>query len=378
MVRSMFAAVAGLRAHQSKMDVIGNNIANVNTYSYKKMRATFSEQFYSTLSGASDAGAVYGGTNPRQIGYGSQIGSIDVDTGRGSVAATDRGMDVMITGNGYFLVGGYNKDGFDISSTSDGNNLKSLNLTRVGIFGFDGLGNLVDVNGNHVYGFVNQDMNGSKPVYGKPLDPANPNDLTQKLEALKIPQVVSDKNGKVATYTETTTVDGKTEKVEKVSIPYIDETTGDTMIPYGDPPVPTKVDFTTAGGPFTGGSYTNMKVDNLTIGSDGTVSGVTTVNDKDQVVVFGKIAVANVPNPNALEATNNSYYKAKDNTGVITAETPGEGATGQLDTGKLEMSNVDLSLEMTDMITTQRGFQANSRIITVTDTMLEELVNLKR
>jgi flagellar hook-basal body protein len=117
------------------------------------------------------------------------------------------------------------------------------------------------------------------------------------------------------------------------------------------------------------------RMNSISIGSDGTVSGV---DDQNRVMTIGKIAVANVPNPTALEAQGNNYYLAKANTGVIEAFTPGEGSTGSLTSGALEMSNVDLSTEFTDMITTQRGYQANSRIITVTDTMLEELVNLKR
>jgi flagellar hook protein FlgE len=116
-------------------------------------------------------------------------------------------------------------------------------------------------------------------------------------------------------------------------------------------------------------------MNSISIGSDGSVSGV---DDKNRVMTIGKIAIADVPNPTALEAQGDNYYLAKANTGVIEACNPGEGSTGSLTSGALEMSNVDLSTEFTDMITTQRGYQANSRIITVTDTMLEELVNLKR
>jgi flagellar hook-basal body protein len=118
-----------------------------------------------------------------------------------------------------------------------------------------------------------------------------------------------------------------------------------------------------------------VELSSISIGSDGTVSGVDSSN---RVMTLGKIAVANVPNPTALEAQGDTYYMAKANTGVIEACNPGEGATGSLMSGALEMSNVDLSTEFTDMITTQRGYQANARIITVTDSMLEELVNLKR
>lgn len=304
MVKSMFAAVSGLRAHQTKMDVIGNNIANVNTYGYKASRATFKDVFYQTLTAGSNGGTgdgTYGGGNPSQVGYGSQIGSIDVMHTSGGIAPTDNPMDAMIIGNGYFLVGAKNATGYPSDGSGTGTtDLKSLNLTRVGIFNFDGDGNLVDANRNCVYGFLS--------------------------------------------------ADGKTAPT----------TTGNI--------VPLKVpNDTTTSKP--------MKLSGISIAADGTVSGI---GPSKEPVIIGKIAVANVPNPNALNMTESSYFKAKDNTGLITANVPGEGATGQLKAGALEMANVDLSKEFTDMITTQRGFQANTRIITVTDEMLQELVNIKR
>jgi len=339
----MYAAVAGLRAHQTRMDVIGNNIANVNTYGYKKARATFKDQFYATLTGSSEPGDLYGGGNPSQIGYGSQIGSVDVMHSTGGIANTDIGTDVMISGNGYFLVGQYNKDGYDVTSKTDGNSPTTLSLTRVGIFNFDGNGNLVDGNRNHVYGFKNHAEIGKDPDYLKP--DAGGGAAKKTLEALQIPQIVMNKDGSPKV-----DGDGKYELVE-----------------YDPDGKPTNVG--------TDEYAASMKLSSISIGEDGTVSGV---NDKKQLVVIGKIAVANVPNPNALEAMGNSCFKAKDNTGIVTAEIAGEGSTGVLKAGRVEMSNVDLSEEFTDMITAQRGFQANTRIITVTDQMLEELVNLKR
>ncbi|WP_027400164.1 flagellar hook-basal body complex protein [Anaerovorax odorimutans] len=299
MVKSMFAAVAGLRAHQTKMDVIGNNIANVNTYGFKAGRATFKDVFYQNLTSSSAPGDVYGGGNPSQIGYGSQIGSVDVMHTSGGIAPTDNPMDAMIIGNGYFMVGPKkNSDATDVElDPAKSDDLKKAKLTRVGIFNFDGNGNLVDANRNCVYGFK---------------------------------------------------YDG-TGKVDKSKLVPIQKPLDSNSKP--------------------------IKLTGISIGPDGTVSGIDADN---KPVLIGNIAIANVPNPNALMSTENSYYQAKDNTGDLTAEVPGEGATGQLKTGCLEMANVDLSKEFTDMITTQRGFQANTRIITVTDEMLQELVNLKR
>lgn len=332
MVKSMFAAVAGLRAHQAKMDVIGNNIANVNTYGYKAARATFRDVFYATSSGASDAGDTFGGTNPSQVGYGSKLGSIDSLMTGGGTATTDNPTDCMIVGNGFFLVGqkpsetagirdgitvktGKNDDGTvnedESAGEVDQTEISSLNLTRVGIFNFDGDGNLVDSNGRMVYGFA------SEYKAGADADSTGTYELNMKsITALRLPNKNTDAT-----------------------------------------------------------KYEPMTLKNITIGKDGSIVGT---NDENKSILVGQIALANVPNPNALERGENSYYTAKANTGTITVNPSGQNSTGTIEAGCLEMSNVDLSKEFTDMITTQRGFQANTRIITVTDTMLEELVNLKR
>ena len=300
MVKSMIAGVAGLRAHQTKMDVIGNNIANVNTYGYKSSRVAFQDALYQTLAGASNATDSYGGRNARQIGYGSTVGSIDVMHTRGSFAPTDNPLDCMINGNGYFLTGilTASNAGYDVDDVT------ALDLTRVGNFNFDGDGWLVDASGRHVYGFQNTTALGATP----------------------------------ATY--------DFDLVTAIQIP----------LDGGSPPQP-------------------LRLTQISIGADGTVIGV---DDNSNVIEVGKIAVANVPNPNALEMTQNSYFKAKANTGEVIASVAGENTTGTLQAGGLEMANVDLAKEFTDMITTQRGFQANTRIITVTDEMLQELVNIKR
>lgn len=105
MVKSMYSGISGLRAHQQKMDVIGNNIANVNTFGYKSGRVTFKESIYQTTMNSSSGNEVYGGSNPSQVGYGSQVGSIDLMFTTGAYAPTDSATDCMIDGQGFFLVG---------------------------------------------------------------------------------------------------------------------------------------------------------------------------------------------------------------------------------------------------------------------------------
>lgn len=288
MVRSMFSAVAGLRSHQTRMDVIGNNIANVNTYGFKASTVTFKDTIYQTLTGASASTETNAGNNPFQVGYGTQVASINRLDTQSSFVTTDRSMDCMIAGEGYFITGQADLD----CDPTDSEALYSFEFTRLGSFEFDPDGYLVESAGrSYVYGFQGD---------GQEVD------------------------------------DGS---LTRISLP--DDT----------------------------------KISGISIGINGTITGV---DEQGQTIVIGRVAVANVANPAGLQTISTSKYKATINAGEILAYTPGEGATGALRANGLENSNVDLSKEFTDMITTQRGFQANSRIITVTDTMLEELVNLKR
>lgn len=397
MVKSMFAAVSGLRAHQSKMDTIGNNIANVNTYGYKYTRALFKDQYYATLTSASDATEIYGGGNPSQMGYGSVVNTVDRNFGRGGVATTDFATDVYIDGDGFFLIGEYNEDGYlptsfkpettgtDPSPTADLNPMTALNMTRLGDFYIDENGSLVNGNRKYVYGFKNYAPIGSPVDFTKPLEENGdlaidengtiPDDAERfsVLETLQVPNVIMNADGSPLEH------NGSYVTVQMVNGDYvlsgatgvdglgltIDETTGNVTIPAA------------AGNTAedTIGYIAPMILYNITIAGDGSISGI---NDLKQTIVIGKIGMASVPNSSALEAVGASEFRANGNTGVITGVVPGNGGTGLLEASKLEMSNVDLALEFTEMITTQRGYQANTRIITVTDEMLQELVNLKR
>lgn len=316
MIKSMFSGVAGLRTHQSKMDVIGNNIANVNTYGYKTMRTTFKESIYSTNRSSSDGNTTMGGRNASQIGYGSQVGSVDLLFTSGSYAPTDSPTDCMIDGQGMFLLGpkdlGDGKDGIVNNATDDDKGgLETFFMSRVGDFKIDGDGYLVNSDGYHVYGFINQDAN--------------------------------------------------TDFV-------LDETAKGTLRPLR---IQEK-----DGGEYDNTNDPRLNIGAISIDANGTVTGINA--DNKEVVIIGKIAVANVPNANGLEKTQGPYYKAVANVGTVRAYEAGTGSTGNLLTNGLEMANVDLAREFSDMITTQRGFQANTRIITVSDQMLEEMMAMKR
>lgn len=283
MVGSMFAAISGLKAHQSKMDVIGNNIANVNTWGYKSHSANFADATYRTsIAGAAGAGAAGGGVNPSQVGYGANVNSITVNYTTGNRNPTGWGSDCMIDGPGFFVVTTDNTLalGAGITDISGAN----VMLSRVGILKIDDQGYLTDDKGNYIVG-----------------------------------------------------ADGKTIQV---------------------------------GG---GESYSS-----LTVQTDGTVTGVRSdTGHEGEVQTIGQIGVASIQNPSGLEKTQGYYYRIGPNAGTVSMGAANK-ATGEILGGYLEMSNTDLSTEMANMITTQRGFQANTKIITVTDQMLEELVNMKR
>lgn len=304
MVGSMYAAISGLRAHQQKMNVIGNNIANVNTYGYKSQRTTFKESMYSSLRASTGGTATMGGTNASQIGYGCSVGTIDMNMKTGTYAITDRTLDVMIDGDGFLITGNIDADGYDLAG---GDSIDGLQLSRLGNLDFDNNGYLVDGNGNVIYGFAQDDQGDYD---------------TDTLVPLRKP---TDDNGDI------------------------------------------------------------MALTNINISNKGEITG----SFGDQIVTIGCVAMAYVDNPNGLTHLGGPYYQAGGNAGGVRAGTVGNVIGADEDSGivnfdssfvpgALEMSNVDISNEFADLITTQRGFQANTKIITVTDEMLSDLVSMKR
>jgi flagellar hook protein FlgE len=313
MMRAMSSAVAGLKAQQTGMDVIGNNISNVNTSGFKASRVTYSDVYYSTLSGASAGSATSGGSNPSQIGYGSTVGSIDKSTGQNGYDSTSSAMDCYIDGDGYFAVA----DNVTVKSTTSGTGADavttytdteptSYKYTRIGNLSFDSSGNLI---------------NGSK--------------------------------GLVCGY--------------DPSIASADQTSGKTS--------PTTLNLSGAYVDGTATPLTLSDIKSISISKDGVISAVTS---DGKTATIGTLAIANIPNASGMTQEGNSYYKATAASGDATYYAAGTGTTGSLVTSALETSNVDLATEFANMITTQRGFQANSKIITVSDTMLEELCDMKR
>lgn len=420
MVRSMISGVSGLRTHQSKLDVIGNNIANVNTWGFKSSSMNFTDAMY-TNSIAGGAGNVLaggqGGKNASQVGYGVTTGSIQGSFAQGAMAPSGNNLDCMIDGTGFFLVGNMVNGSFTNVVDS------GLSLSRIGIFRVDSNGYLVDDQANYVYGYALEDGTGipEKPAVSAEYnitnaevqidDGAVPPTITiggekQELTSKgafkdKVQEWIADvtkKGGKYENYN-ISLVDfnenAKTVNLRIVAKKGGDNTANDTgIIDKNTWGAGSKVDVVTRGSdrepgvpavyseelsaikipidPDTGLQY---DIQSYKINEDGTIMGV---DNQSRSIAIGQIALVTVENPNGLEKTDGYYYSFGPNTGTVTALKPNGGPAGSIIGGALEMANVDLANEFSQMITTQRGYQANSKIITVTDQMLEELVNMKR
>jgi flagellar hook protein FlgE len=272
MLKSLYAGVSGMQAFQNKLDVIGNNIANVNTVGFKKSRTVFQDILSQNISGATAPTGTQGGVNPRQIGLGVKVGAIDTLHTPGSPMTTNIGTDLAIDGDAYFVV----------SPNSTGS---PRYFTRAGNFTRDANGNLVNANGYFVMG-------------------------------------------------------------------------------GGSGTTPIKID---------GNTYSSYSID-----ANGNINAVRkTDGGIDTNPSGGPIATAVVSNPGGMEKVGNTMFRETTNSGAPNIASISSNG-GTINSGVLEMSNVDLTEEFTEMIVAQRGFQANARTITTSDSILQEVVDLKR
>jgi len=365
MLRSFYSGISGLRNFQTKLDVVSNNIANVNTVGFKSSRVMFQDIMSQTLQGATAPAAPRGGVNPKQVGLGATISSIDTKFMNGSPQTTNYPTDFFIDGDGFFLV------------TGDGGNVKYL--TRAGNFKLDANGDLVDTRGMKVVGVeltIGNPTNTLVPRIqaGTPVTVPNNNPGTpsQNYLAINLKYVPAG-----AFY-----FDSQNNRYIQASDP------SRTTAGYSGNTAPTDYKGTNHvlyHDPDGTGSQVAKAVEivDYTIGSDGTIEVLG--SDGEKYILPYKIAMAVVQNPEGLQKVGNSLYTYTGNADtapsiddlITTPNDPTRGS-GAIYSGFLEMSNVDLSEEFTEMIIAQRGFQANSRIITTSDEVLQELVNLKR
>ena len=457
MMRSLFSGVAGLKNHQTRMDVIGNNIANVNTYGFKTSRVTFQDMLSQTISGAAKPEENKGGVNPKQVGLGMIIASIDKIFTQGSLQTTGNQTDLAISGDGFFTV-------------SDGD---KKYYTRAGTFGIDKNGTLVNpANGLKVQGWMatrNQagemtvNPSGSTedlvvPIYGK-VDAHETANVRYKCNldsrsSIVPPQATGRMRASAGITTSIDTYDnqGNAHRMSVIfwktganqwtaSAAISDSATPLTLdVPAGagqqnnanpggrinlrfspdgklvgvaDEGTPDELNqgtltvngnYRVAGDPnvrtiqlnlgkagllegitqFASASTTkaveqdgyNMGyMESFNIDSSGLITGVYTNGTKQFV---GQVALSVFTNPQGLTAVGENMFEMSNNSGMANTGAANQSGRGKIVAGTLEMSNVDLSDQFTDMIVTQRGFQANSRTISTSDQMLQELLNLKR
>lgn len=343
MLRSMYSGISGLRNSQTKLDVVGNNIANVNTFGFKKSRITFKDLVSQNISGATGSTidqtqnlGGFGGTNARQVGLGAQIASIDSIATQGNLQTTSRTLDVAISGDGYLTV-------YDAANTPF--------YTRAGNLYLDASGNLVTSDGYSVVGQMYIEL------------PQGQNIPTGEVDADKIPALLP-------TLLPGEQIGGQQANPNQRKL-FIPAEVSKKQVP--DPNDPTKVTYTDID---ANAGETNPRIESYSIGQDGTIN-VIYAGDK-QPRTIGQIQVTKFSNPEGLEKIGGNLYKVTANSGQAQQLWPKSNGAGFIVSGTLEMSNVDLSEEFTEMIVGQRSFQANSRIITTSDEILQELVNLKR
>lgn len=344
MLRSLYSGISGMKVNQTKLDVIGNNLANVSTTAFKGSRVNFSTTISQTLGSASAASDSLGGVNGKQIGLGAQISSIDKIMSQGSMQSTSRSLDVAVDGSGYFMVAtgpaltGDAKDSITIVNNGVGTMPanSSVAYTRDGSFVLDNEGNLLTSKGYRVLGFAMQTTN---PVNGGNID---------NIEA----------DGKVLYVESNNSTKAIDDKLVSLKIP-------DKVI---------KVDAQ--------GKRTEVAVKSFNISADGLITGVL---ETGEITALGQIAMSSFKNEVGLTDIGNNMYEPSGSSGaaIISSgknSTAGRNSSGYGDIlqGYLEMSGVDMAEQFTDMIVATKAFQAAGKTITTGDEILSEIINLKR
>jgi flagellar hook protein FlgE len=387
----MFSGISGLRAHQQMMDVTGNNISNINTAGFKSSQATFADTLSQMTRTAGAPQAGNGGSNPAQVGLGVRLAGVETNFSQGAAQITGRSTDLMLQGDGFFVV-------------RDGNE----NLyTRAGSFSFDTDGRLVAPGGRVVQGWMATDgvidpltapgdiqlpigillaptatqevtVGGNLPNDTTSTTPLVKSITTYDAQGNKRPLAVSFTKVDSTHWDATVTVGGATSAVQQLTFA-ADGTPTPTSMTFGgiDVDLAQVTNFagadTVAALSQDGGAMGSLQA--FSIGPDGVLVGVFSNGLKESL---GQIALASFNNPPGLEKMGDSMYGITANSGTAQLGTAGAGGRGTVQGGALEMSNVDLAQEFTNLVVAQRGFQANSRVITTSDELLQDLVNLKR
>jgi flagellar hook protein FlgE len=403
MLRSLFTGISGLRTHQQMMDVTANNIANVNTTGFKSSSAIFQDTLSQMVTGAGAPQAGNGGTNPAQIGLGVQLSAVTTNFTQGSTQVTGRSTDMMINGDGFFVV----------------MNKGEQMYTRAGAFSFDADGRLVNPQGMVMQGWgtnaagdvdtklvpddvvlpistVRPPMETDRATFAGNL-PQNTADgaaLTSSVRvydqagAEKTLSVTFTKDAAPATTWQVTATDTSTPPNTvsgTIDVGANGANAHNTVLtlPIAQSGNNISIDLTKVTGfagqntvaPQSQSGSAMGSLASFSISKDGLLVGVFS-NGRKQTLA--QLTMANFNNPPGLEKAGESVYRSSVNSGEAQLGTAGTGGRGFLQGQALEMSNVDLGQEFTNLVVSERGFQANSKVITTADELLQELVNMKR
>ena len=425
MLRSLYSAISGLHGHQEMLDVIANNIANVNTTGYKASRVSFEDILSQTEHGATAPSGGLGGINPAQVGLGMTVAGIDVLQTQGNLQSTGKLTDMAIQGDGFFVLSDgaqqyYTRDGsFDTSldgslvNPASGLKVQGWQADSTGTIDTTGpLKNLVIPIGQQIapQATANATVTGNldaSATQNTSTDPANPTagstvsttlTVYDSLGASHQIDLTFTNQGSGAWNVAATDPNDPTDKpslsVSSLSFTStsspgtLDTSTTSTLtLTFGSSSGSTTtlsstVDFSSmtqfaapSDPSATADGYPSGQLTTFSVGSDGQISGVYS-NGHSQVL--GQIALASFRNPAGLLRDGDNNFITSSASGQASVGVPGSGDRGSVLTGTLEMSNVDLATEFTEMIAAQRGFEANTRVITTSDQMLQDLVNLRQ
>jgi flagellar hook protein FlgE len=420
MLQAMFNGVSAISANQADMDVIGNNIANVDTTAFKSSSVTFADQLSQTIEGAQAPTTGAGATDPQQIGLGVKIGSVNVNDSQGGLLATTSPTDMAIQGNGYFMTG-----------TAAG----AITYQRDGSFALDSAGDLVDAGtGQKVLGYVaNSDgvINPSTAISSKsgiqiPVGTLTTATATANVvysgnldggavagsvytrsvnvyDSLGTPQTVTMTLTKDATTPNTwdwtttgtalganTTMPAPTGVVNQGTVTFNSlgvetASTGAVALNSTDATNPQSIALNFSGVSQFAGTSTlapqsqdgtsTGTLQSFTVDATGVVTGIFS---NGQTQALGQVALANFSNPGGLASIGNNQWEPSANSGTPVIGQPNTNGLGSISSGYLEQSNVDLGTELTNMIVTERAFQANTKIVSTVDEMLNDLIQMKQ
>lgn len=417
----MLAGVASIKAQQTRMNVIGNNLANVNTTAFKTSRITFQDMLAQTIRGATRPSGTAGGTNPIQFGLGVLVAGTDVNNEQGSLQATNRPTDFAIQGNGFFQVSNstrvaYTRDGaFDLDATGD--MVHRATGERMVGWTADPATGLIDTNQpvgptsyiNIPIGARTAVQVTTEIVWGGNLDSqvfADASSVGQTSGLVTIIDPLGGEHALTLTITEGANPNewdlsivaggGTTVVLDPPVAPLIFNPADGTLVSGSPAGITVTPDPASGIAPFainlnmsaisqlaatmqvqasSQNGFTPGSLSSFSIGPDGTITGLYT---NGLTRPLGQVSTAIFPNANGLERLGNNLWRNTDNSGIPVVGTPRSGGRGSINSGFLEQSNVDIGNEFTDLIITQRGFQANTKVVTTVDEMLQDLINMKR